>query len=296
MNTVALSPGSWICCILASVLTGFPLWVRLWLWNSRKSTQDSFSSCLNGEAKKRVSAPHCRKTQCVGYVRPLPVHVECLLTELKHISLGWLKNFYWFPIGLKSRSIFWSWCSLPSELFSHVHWTNLSVCKVSVLLVNRFYLLSHFKEKHIETQQFLWNKRMQGAVWEVACWSGVTGLPTNAGLGSAFQNRRSLSCHSWSVWKSQCEHRKDSWGEMAVFLIVKWCHFSAVSIWNKYCCVVRQMTAQYNAFLIMWLKWNKWVFYQILKFLRQWVNKCACKEFFSSGKKKQKQNKKKNKL
>lgn len=43
-------------------------------------------------AKERVSAPHCRKTQCVGDVRPLPVHVECLLTELKLISLGWLKN------------------------------------------------------------------------------------------------------------------------------------------------------------------------------------------------------------
>lgn len=163
-NTVALSPGSWICCILASVLTGFPLWVRLWLWNSRKRTQDSVSSCLNGEAKERVSAPHCRKTQCVGYVRPLPVHVECLLTELKHISLGWLKNFYRFPIGLKSRSIFWSWCSLPSEPFSNVHWTNLSVCKVSVLLVNRFYLLSHFKEKHIEHSSFCETREFQGQV------------------------------------------------------------------------------------------------------------------------------------
>lgn len=43
----------------------------------------------------------------------------------------------------------------------------------------------------------------------------------------------------------------------------------------------------------MWLKWNKWVFYQILKFLRQWVSKCACKEFFSSGEKKTKTKQKK---
>lgn len=85
-------------------------------------------------------------------------------------------------------------------------------------------------------------------------------------------------------------NRKDSWGEMLVFLMVKWCRFSAVSIWNQYCCVSRQMTAQYNAFLIMWLKWDKWVFYQMLKFLCQWVNVHA-KNSFLLGKNK-KQNKK----
>lgn len=83
----------------------------------------------------------------------LPVHVECLLTELKHISLGWLKNFYWFPVGLKSRNILWSRLSLPSEPFSRVH-ELVCICLQSVLLVNMFYLLSHFKEKHIEHSSF----------------------------------------------------------------------------------------------------------------------------------------------
>lgn len=155
MNTIALSPGSWICCILASVwqasLVSKAVTVKL-----KKSTQDSSSSRLDGEAKERVSAPHCGKTQCVGDVRPLPVHVECLLTELKHISLGWLKNFYWFPIGLSQEVFF------EADVPYQVSCSNLSVCKLSVLLVNRFYLLSHFKEKHIEHSSFCETRECKG--------------------------------------------------------------------------------------------------------------------------------------
>lgn len=104
-------------------------------------------------AKERVSAPHCRKTQCVvmsgHYLCMLSV---CLLNSSTSAWAGW--GILLISNRTQSRSIFWSWCFLPGELFSRVHWTNLSVCKLSVLLVNRFYLLSHFKEKHIEHSSF----------------------------------------------------------------------------------------------------------------------------------------------
>lgn len=143
----------------------FPILSKAATTKLGKRNQDSLPSCLNRELKEWFLPFRVRKTQCVGGVRSLLVRVECLITELKHISLGCLKNFYWFPVGLKSRHILK--LDFPPYPVSHSYLFIVRTMSVWERLTGRYILpCEPFLRKAYWGQQLLWKKRrLQSHVW-----------------------------------------------------------------------------------------------------------------------------------